>query len=94
MRGNVVLFPNPVPKIYSVLPPKREELDEVLAFIFVGPNKPVQKDIDRIPLLVRRNKIAGALEWLKLNHEDYVDLNISYENINGYCCEIFLDGSQ
>ena len=35
-------------------------------------------------MLVRRNKVAAALEWLKLNHIDYVDLNISYENLAAY----------
>ena len=33
---------------------------------------------------MRRIKVAAALEWLKLNHIDYVDLNISYENLAAY----------
>jgi hypothetical protein len=33
---------------------------------------------------VRRNKVACALEWLKLNHIGYKDLGISYENLNKY----------
>ena len=35
-------------------------------------------------MLVRRNKVADALEWLKLNHIDYADLEISYDNIKSY----------
>ncbi|KZP15575.1 hypothetical protein FIBSPDRAFT_912483 [Athelia psychrophila] len=35
------------------------------------------KDLRRTPLL-------NALEWLKLNHESYADLNISYENLQDY----------
>jgi hypothetical protein len=35
-------------------------------------------------LLVRKDKVGKALEWLKLNHDDYADLNISYENLNEY----------
>jgi len=38
----------------------------------------------RIPLLVRRNKVAKALEWLKLNHRDYADLEISHKNLESY----------
>jgi len=35
---------------------------------------------------VRRKKVLEALEsqWLKLNHHDYADLEISYENLNDY----------
>ena len=35
-------------------------------------------------MLVRRKKVAAALEWLKLNHADYADLTISYENLQEY----------
>jgi len=84
LKANGVLFSTPMPKIYNTLPPKVEDLDEVLAFIYIGPNKPTQKDYQRVPLLVRRNKVAAALEWLKLNHLDYEDLNISYENLATY----------
>jgi hypothetical protein len=33
---------------------------------------------------VRCNKVACALEWLKLNHIGYKDLGISYKNLNKY----------
>src|SRR6204780_1896282 len=33
MRANAISFSNPMPKIYNVLPPPIEEMDEVLAFI-------------------------------------------------------------
>ena len=79
MRANVISYANPMPKVYHTLPPPIEELDEVLAFIYTGPCKPTKSDFERIPLLVRR-----ALEWLKLNHIDYLDLNISYENLEKY----------
>ena len=84
MRANAISFANPMPKIYTVLPPPLEEMDEVLAFIYTGPCKPTQSDFDRTPLLVRRNKVSATLEWLKLNHCDYFDLEISYKNLNEY----------
>lgn len=59
-------------------------MDEVLAFIFTGPCQPTEDDFCRIPLLVRRNKVAKALEWLKLNHRDYADLEISHKNLESY----------
>jgi hypothetical protein len=51
--------------------------------ILVHVNLPSQI-LKEIPLLVRCNKIAIALEWLKLNHTDYHDLEISQENLNSY----------
>src|SRR5882762_7139045 len=59
-------------------------MDDVLAFIFTGPCQPTEEDFHRTPLLVRHNKVGKALEWLKLNHIEYADLEISYENLNMY----------
>ena len=39
MHANAILFSNPMPKVYNVLPPPIEEVDEVLAFIYTGPQK-------------------------------------------------------
>ncbi|KAF8577595.1 hypothetical protein K439DRAFT_1649053 [Ramaria rubella] len=58
----------------AALPPHRNELDEVLEFIFTGPTKPTEKELCRTPLL--------ALKWLKCNHKDYFDLDISIHNLN------------
>jgi len=44
MRANAISFSNPMPKIYSILPPPIEEMDEVLAFIYTGPCKPTKAD--------------------------------------------------
>src|ERR1700683_5607361 len=44
MHANAISFSNPMPKIYSVLPPPVEEMDEVLAFIYTGPCKPTKAD--------------------------------------------------
>ncbi|KAI0075441.1 hypothetical protein K474DRAFT_1599828, partial [Panus rudis PR-1116 ss-1] len=84
MKANAVCFAIPQPKVYNVLPPPREDLDEVLAFIYLGPSKPNPEDFKRTPFLVRRNKVAEALNWLKLNHIDYADLEISQKNLEAY----------
>ena len=84
MKANAIAFENPTPKIYKALPPSIDELDDVLAFIFTGPCKPTEKELKRTPLLVRRHKVCSALEWLKLNHIDYYDLDISYDNLQEY----------
>ena len=84
MVAHVIAFESPIPKVYHALPPPVEDMDDVLAILFTGPLKPTAQDLSRIPLLVRRNRVAKALEWLKLNHVDYKDLDISYENLNRY----------
>jgi hypothetical protein len=84
MTANAITFANPMPKVYRELPPPLEELDEVLAFIYTGPCRPTADDFKRTPLLVRRQKVGIALEWLKLNHIGYKDLNVSYKNLADY----------
>jgi len=62
MIANAVMFEHPMQKIYSVLPPLIEEMDELLAFIFTGLYQPTEDDFHRTPLLVHRNKVASALK--------------------------------
>ena len=84
MKANIVAFESPIRKIYNILPPPREDLDEVLAILFTGPCKPTAEDFARTPFLVRRNAIIAALEWLRLNHADYEGIQISQENVMQY----------
>ncbi|RXW14064.1 hypothetical protein EST38_g11791 [Candolleomyces aberdarensis] len=82
--ANAISFACPTVKVYQLLPPCKEDLDEVLAFIFTGIKPPTDQDLERTPMLVRRNKVASALEWLKLNHCDYADLQIDYNTLQTY----------
>ena len=84
MKCNVVCNALPTRKIYDILPPPISDLENVLAIIFISPNAPIPDDFKKTPLLVRRDKVAAALEWLKLNHSDYADLQISYKNLQEY----------
>lgn len=67
MRANAISHAVPMQKIYTVLSPKHEELDKVLAFVYIGPTVPTPAEFKRTPFLVGHNKVAEALEWLKLN---------------------------
>jgi hypothetical protein len=84
MKANVVAFESPTPKIYTILPPPRDDIDDVLAILFTGPSKPTPEDFARTPFLVRRNAVINALNWLKLNHADYADIEISETNMKQY----------
>ncbi|KAF9534444.1 hypothetical protein CPB83DRAFT_866636 [Crepidotus variabilis] len=73
MKANVVAFEAPVQKVYNMLPPPREDLDD-----------PTPEDFKRTPLLIRKNTVLRALRWLTLNHADYADLQISEVNLASY----------
>ncbi|KAF6751746.1 hypothetical protein DFP72DRAFT_816060, partial [Ephemerocybe angulata] len=70
MTSNAIMFASPIAKVYHALPPSREEMEEVLAFIFIGSSEPTQEEIKRCPML--------------LNHPDYSELEISKENLATY----------
>ncbi|KAJ7865750.1 hypothetical protein B0H14DRAFT_2347813 [Mycena olivaceomarginata] len=81
LSSNAIMFANPTVKVYNTLPPTKDELSEVLAFVFLGPSKPTEDEFKRTPMLVRRERVKTALDWLKLNHSDYATLEISPENL-------------
>lgn len=84
LRANAIMFALPTPKVYTALPPPRKDMDDVLCYIFIGPTRPTESDHKCTPFLVRRNKVKHALEWLKLNHIDYSNLEIAYDNLEEY----------
>ena len=84
MKANVIAFQSPIPKVYNILPPPKDDIQEVLAIMFTGPSKPTASDYKRTPCLVRRNHVKKALEWLRLNHIDYEDITISDMHLQEY----------
>ena len=84
MTANAISFANPISKVYKILPPPIEEMDDVLAFIYTGPCQSTKADFEWTPILVKHKKVSEALEWLKLNHIDYFDIEISHDNLKAY----------
>ncbi|KAK7023591.1 hypothetical protein VNI00_016630 [Paramarasmius palmivorus] len=84
MKANAMAFEAPTPKVYDILPPPRDDIDEVLAVLFTGPSKPSADDFTRTPLLVRKSVVKEALTWLILNHRDYSDVKLSEEHLSQY----------
>ncbi|KAJ3729843.1 hypothetical protein C8R42DRAFT_565447, partial [Lentinula raphanica] len=82
--SNVISFENPTPKIYDVLPPPKEEMDEVLAIMFSGTAQPTDEEYRRSLVFVRRNVVANAIQYCILNHSDYSDVTFSPDNLMGY----------
>jgi hypothetical protein len=84
MKANAIAFQSPIPVIFNILPPAKDDIEDVLAIMFTGPCKPTYSDFKRTPFLVCRNQVRKALEWLKLNHKDYADIVISDKNLDEY----------
>ena len=84
MTSNVIMFSNSTVKVYHASPHSQHEINEILVFVFQGSVQPNQSDIKQTPMLICRNVVKDALEWLKLNHVDYKDLYISLDNLNNY----------
>ncbi|KAJ7156920.1 hypothetical protein C8R43DRAFT_865820, partial [Mycena crocata] len=82
LSANAIMFQTPIIQVYDTLPPSKEEMSEVLAFVFLGPNRPTEDEYARTPMLVRKSRVREALDWLKLNHSDYTQLNISQRNLD------------
>jgi hypothetical protein len=92
MKADAIAFETPIPKVYQQLPPPRADIDDVLVIFFSGPCKPTIEDYKCSLVLERCNHVGCVLEWLKLNHSDYLDIDISYKNLPEYsedgppCC--------
>lgn len=84
LATNVIIFGQPVPRLYAALPPPRSDIEQCLAILFVGTAKPTDEDIRRTPFLVRRPVVVRALQWLQLNNPLYADIEISYANLDTY----------
>lgn len=87
MIANVIAFEHPSKKIYDRLPMSKSDLCEVLSIVYTGVSPPSDEDLKRTPVLVRREKVRAALEWLRLNHKDYQDLTIDYDALESYALE-------
>ncbi|KAI0640824.1 hypothetical protein C8Q79DRAFT_920850, partial [Trametes meyenii] len=61
LAANVIVFGQPVDRLYTVLPSHRKEIQQCLAILFVGSVKPTDEDIRRTPFLVWRDVVARSL---------------------------------
>ncbi|KAI0355693.1 hypothetical protein OH77DRAFT_1402759, partial [Trametes cingulata] len=84
LAANVIVFGQPVDRVYDILPPPRSDMEECLAILFVGSARPSDQDVQRTPFLVRHHRVMEALQWLKLNHRLYYEIEISSTNLASY----------
>ncbi|KAI5823012.1 hypothetical protein K523DRAFT_217628, partial [Schizophyllum commune Tattone D] len=87
MIANAVMFSSPLPQVRRILPPHRDELNEVIAFTFLGTARPTPDEFKRTPMLMRLDVVENALRWLCPNHPSFQDVEISPENLDSYRVE-------
>ncbi len=70
--ANVIVFKNLTPKIYNILPSSIKDIQDVMVILFIGLAKLTLEDFEHTPVLICQNPVFNALNWLCLNHSDYL----------------------
>ncbi len=83
-RGHIIVYPQYVDHLDSVLPPALETAVTPICVVFVGSTRPSKEWLlDKAkPLIVRRERIRAALRWLKIHNPLYQDIVIDEDAIN------------
>ncbi|KAH9853905.1 hypothetical protein C2E23DRAFT_867869 [Lenzites betulinus] len=83
IKGHVIIHPQRPEKLSLLLPPSTEEVMAPICVIFVGSTKPTRAWLEKKakPLVVRRERVLNALQWLKVNNPLYADVEINMECI-------------
>ena len=79
IKGNSITFPQNVMKVAACLPANVDTLPEMLKVIFIGKNKPTKEQMKKF-FQVRRQKVLGALNFLKKNHSQYCNILIDHQS--------------
>ncbi|KAJ6525417.1 hypothetical protein B0H19DRAFT_872566, partial [Mycena capillaripes] len=85
VRGHVIVYPQRPSAIAKVLPPSIDEVITPICVIFVGSNPPSKEWLQKKakPLTVRKEKVLGALTWLKAHNPLYKDIEINTSVFDG-----------
>ncbi|KAJ7821159.1 hypothetical protein B0H13DRAFT_1546307, partial [Mycena leptocephala] len=87
VRGNVLVTPLDVGRLYEVLPPPPEAIMDTMSVVFIGSVPPTRHTIDKLrPVLVRKSKVKIMLDFLLEHNPHYGHLQgfrgYSEENLN------------
>ncbi|KAF9455333.1 hypothetical protein BDZ94DRAFT_1286152 [Collybia nuda] len=88
LDANAIMFANPSVKIYHKLPPSIEELNEVLAIVFLGPVIPTDELWKRTP--IQENLNSYSLSGIPVT-VDWKQTGIDESNINTQATSVHND---
>ncbi|KAJ7152527.1 hypothetical protein C8R46DRAFT_862678, partial [Mycena filopes] len=83
MSANAIMFSQPVLSVLNSLPPSRAEMNEILAFVFMGSAAPTQEDFDRTPMLVRYQDLEISKENLSSYAERDIPVVVDFRKTSG-----------
>ncbi|KAJ7438789.1 hypothetical protein B0H11DRAFT_1688418, partial [Mycena galericulata] len=89
-KGHIIVYPQQPSAIASSLPPSIEEITTPICVVFVGANPPSLEWIrtKATPLIVRKEKVLKALEWLCVHNHLYKDVFIDRTVFDGHGDEV------
>ena len=84
LKGHSIIYPQQPDQVANVLPPPVNETLAFICVIFVGSSALTTAWLREKakPLAARREKVRGALRWLKANNPLYKNVEISEGNLN------------
>ncbi|KAJ7710216.1 hypothetical protein B0H16DRAFT_1215855, partial [Mycena metata] len=85
-KGHIIVYPQQPSAIATTLPPSMEEITTPICVIFVGANPPTLEWIQNNarPLIVRKERVLAALEWLAVHNPLYKDVFIDRKVFDGH----------
>ncbi|KAJ3817600.1 hypothetical protein F5880DRAFT_1437973, partial [Lentinula raphanica] len=91
-KGNIIIYPQQVSDIASVLPPDLNELAAPICVVFVGSHPPSREWLrtKAKPLAVRPAVVRDALVWLKKSNSLYDDVTINTKLLDSLPDEFIL----
>lgn len=84
LKGHTIIYPQQPDELASILPRPVTETLTFICVIFVGSSTPTKEWLREKakPLVVRREKVRHALEWLKENNPLYKDVKVDEQNLD------------
>ncbi|KAG0696053.1 hypothetical protein DFH29DRAFT_760234, partial [Suillus ampliporus] len=92
MKGHIIIYPQNPSAIAQVLPPSLDEVVTPICVLFVGSSPPTQEWLQTkaSPLIIRRERVRRALEWLSRHNRLYKDVIIDHGALDELECEQLL----
>lgn len=83
LKGHTIIYPQQPDTLATMLPAPVGDTITFICIIFVGNSKLTKEWLREKakPLVVRREKVRNALQWLKLHNPLYKDVEISEDNL-------------
>lgn len=86
LKGHTIVYPQQPQGLIRILPPSVTDICTPVCVIFVGSQKPSNQWLKTKakPLVVRREKVRKALEWLRCHNPLYSDVEIDYPTLETF----------